>query len=682
MPTEKTTHAASSPLLKAFLSHFPTVKQKGSAWAVPCPAHNDNHPSLEVTVKPSGKVVYKCQAGCVQAAVTAALKSVYGITAKELSPEKPSKVFEVAVYTYHDLDGTPLRQVVRLSDKSFPQRRYDGQGEWIWGVKGVKRTIYRWPELQGHARVFVVEGEKDADRLWSLDLPATCNVGGANKWTTSDSAQLRAVNVTEIVIFADNDEAGHAHAGHAQTTCTAAHARIVALPGLPLKGDFSDWLNSGRTKEELLALVDAQTGTTLDTAPVDAPPDTPLPVLSDLLDALRQIIRKYVVLTKEQVTLLALWVAHTHVLAAFDCTPYLQITSGTKRAGKSRLLEVLEPLVARPWYTARATAAVLVRKVDAEQPTLLLDESDASFNGPSEYSEALRGVLNAGYRVRGKTSLCVGQGAKMTYKDFNTFSAKAIAGIGRLPETVADRAVPIKLKRKIAAESCARWYDRAGWADATPLHRQLVQWAAQPEVIETLRQARPAMPAPLDDRKVDVLEPLVAIADLAGEAWSKAVQTAAVAVAGAAEETDLAVELLRDVRDVLAGVPDAETGVPVTEAAISTKVLLTKLTSLEDRPWGTWGKPPKPLTPHALARLLGPLDIHSKHSTPGMAIGGTRSRTHVSGTSPLRKRRNLPLPPVPKLHSFTTAITTALNCLFRKLHPRMPVKLCKASLLQ
>lgn len=143
-------------------------------------------------------------------------------------------------------------------------------------------------------------------------------------------------------------------------------------------------------------------------------------------------LRSYVVLSREQQIVLALWTAHTHAIEAADCTPYLQITSATAEAGKTRLLEVLELLVARPWLTGWTSAAALFRKVDAETPTLLLDESDAAFCGVKEYAEGLRAVLNTGYRASGRASICVGAGPDTEVKEFSTFGAKAIAGIGRL----------------------------------------------------------------------------------------------------------------------------------------------------------------------------------------------------------------------------------------------------------
>ena len=106
--------------------------------------------------------------------------------------------------------------------------------------------------------------------------------------------------------------------------------------------------------------------------------------LSELLADVESYIRRYVVLTEHQSVTVTLWVAHTHVMSAFDCTPYLQVTSATKQAGKTRLLETIELLVARPWLTGRTSAAALVRKVDQDCPTLLLDESDAAFKGEKD----------------------------------------------------------------------------------------------------------------------------------------------------------------------------------------------------------------------------------------------------------------------------------------------------------
>ncbi len=165
--------------------------------------------------------------------------------------------------------------------------------------------------------------------------------------------------------------------------------------------------------------------------------------------------------------------------------------------------------MARPWKTDYTTKAVLVRKVDHDKSTLLLDELDAALKIDMEYVEAIRGVLNCGYLRSGTFSMCVGQGANLTVKDFHTFGAKILAGIGSLPRTVASRSIPITLKRRVKHEPVAKWRERDGRAQAAPIDEELLAWA--PTAIEPLRAARPEFPAGLRDRAEDVLEPLLAI---------------------------------------------------------------------------------------------------------------------------------------------------------------------------
>jgi hypothetical protein len=138
------------------------------------------------------------------------------------------------------------------------------------------------------------------------------------------------------------------------------------------------------------------------------------PPIGECLDELAGFVRRFVVMSPAQADAIALWITHTHCFDAAEQTPYLAISSAEKRSGKTRLLEVLELLVARPWLTGRVTAAVLARKVDAERPTLLLDESDAAFKGEKEYAEAPRGLLKTGHRRGGKSTVCVGQGAELS----------------------------------------------------------------------------------------------------------------------------------------------------------------------------------------------------------------------------------------------------------------------------
>ena len=620
------------------------VRAGGRPRNVRCPAHEDGRASLSVGRGDDGGVVVHCHASCEPDAVLAAA----GLTYADLGPDTRRNGREhariVETYDYTDEGGAVLYQVCRFTPKDFRQRRPDGAGNWVWRLGDVRRVLFGLPELHRQKIAYITEGEKDVLALRGLGLVATTNAGGAGKWHDEYAGQLRAAGVESVAILPDNDDAGRAHAAAVARSCHSVglSAKVVTLPDLPAKGDVSDYLDAGHTREDLVRLV---RGTALYAPKVDTPepagrpagtsvtkarehkpetgavgrdtPTTAAPIdLAALLATLIIWVRRYVVVTDAQAIAIVLWSAHTHAIEAADCTPYLQITSATKRAGKTRLLEVLEPIVARPWFTGRTSAAALVRKVDAERPTLLLDESDAAFGGEKEYAEALRGILNTGYRRSGKSTLCVKQGGNYTTRDYGTFGAKAIAGIGALPDTVADRAIAIQLRRRKTDEPCERWRERDGHAEAMPLCQQLASWAGS--ATDTLRDARPALPRGLGDRQSDVWEPLLAIADLAGDDLPSRARQAALALAGSAEDTDITVELLRDVAGILKDVsPHKE--------VISTTWLIEKLVAQEDRPWATWRRGDKPITPRGLARLLDPLDVHvDRYTVEGEKVRGYR----------------------------------------------------------
>jgi 5S rRNA maturation endonuclease (ribonuclease M5) len=190
---------------------------------------------------------------------------------------KPKQTSSItAIYDYTDEHGELLFQAVRMEPKSFRQRRPEGNG-WKWSVKGVRQVPYRLPELLARPNdpVFVVEGEKDADRLAELGLLATCNAAGAGKWTEAHSEPLAN---RRVIVLPDNDAAGRDHAEKVRTSLEAAGAqvRVVALPSLPEKGDASDWLDSGGSREALLALLKSHDHDITPTSPTAAPEFAPV----------------------------------------------------------------------------------------------------------------------------------------------------------------------------------------------------------------------------------------------------------------------------------------------------------------------------------------------------------------------------------------------------------------------
>jgi hypothetical protein len=320
---------------------------------------------------------------------------------------------------------------------------------------------------------------------------------------------------------------------------------------------------------------------------------------AEILEKVLVFVRRYVSLSESQARVVALWVVHTHVFESGDATPYLAITSAEKQSGKTRLLEVVAPLVANPWLTGRVSAAVLVRKIDARRPTLLLDESDAAFGGEKEYAEALRGVLNTGHRSGGKSSCCVGQGVNISFQDFSTFCPKAIAGIGKLPDTVADRAVPIRLKRAAPDERVERFRLRDIRDEVTALREGVEAWCLT--ITGGLPEARPELPEALTDRQQDGAEPLLALADLAGGRWPQMARRAFVELCTEAQAADDSIgkSLLSDIRLVF-----EQNGVD----RFSSAGLTSALAEIETSPWGEWSQG-KPLSPAKLARLLRPFAI-------------------------------------------------------------------------
>ena len=192
----------------------------------------------------------------------------------------------VATYDYHDQHGQLLFQVVRFDPKDFRQRRPDGNGGLIWNLDGVDRVPDRLPELLRAAptsTVFVVEGEKDCDALHEHGLIATTNPGGAGKWLRSMSEHLRN---RKVAILPDNDDAGEKHAGDVARALQgiARSTRVLRLPGLPVRGDVSDWLAAGGTAEELERLA-------ADTEEPPPPPDDLLPGLRDHLAIEAWVVR-------------------------------------------------------------------------------------------------------------------------------------------------------------------------------------------------------------------------------------------------------------------------------------------------------------------------------------------------------------------------------------------------------
>ena len=251
------------------------AKPAGDGWSAKCPSHKDRKASLSIGAGADGRTLLMCHAGCSLDQILTAT----GLTTADLFPQTTTTTppHIITSYDYTDEFGTLLYQVCRFEPKDFRQRRPKPGGGWTWKLGDVRRVLYRLPHLRS-VTVYIVEGERDADRLASLKLPATTNAGGAGKWRPEYTQQLTAASVEHVVILPDHDPPGRAHADQVARSCHAAglQLKIVALPGLREKGDVSDWLDAGHTKAELIALVQRtpRHAPTID-APSDMLPLTP-----------------------------------------------------------------------------------------------------------------------------------------------------------------------------------------------------------------------------------------------------------------------------------------------------------------------------------------------------------------------------------------------------------------------
>lgn len=219
-------------------------------WRAKCPVHQGESDTSLHLWEDDGQICFHCFAGCDRKVLFDAL---------HLDRTPPEAKYQ-ALYTYHDASGHLLFQVVRAAgaQKKFFQRRPDPiqPGKWIHDLKGVTPVLYRLPEvakaIDAHMPVYLVEGEKDVETLRRHGFVATCNPMGSGKWEDSYSAALKNALV---IVLPDNDVPGRKHADLVATRLAGYVQRLhrVELPGLPERGDVTDWFAAGHTKDELTA---------------------------------------------------------------------------------------------------------------------------------------------------------------------------------------------------------------------------------------------------------------------------------------------------------------------------------------------------------------------------------------------------------------------------------------------
>jgi len=524
----------------------------GGEVLAPGPGHSAEDRSLAVkpdSAAPDGFVVHSF-AGDDAIACRDHVRKKLGLP--EFEPKKKrangdTKPFSptVAKYVYRLADGTPYLQVHRLADKSgFPQYHWDGE-KWISGKPKGPKVPYMLPQLAAApptTPTYVVEGEKDCENLAKLGFVATCNSEGAdngsgNKWTPDLNQYFRD---RDIYIIPDNDAQGRKHAEHIARNLdpVAKSIRVVELPGLPLKGDVSDWLESDTAGAKLSKIAKsaplwepskASGGIASDERLIlelaglsrleyakrrkrvaedmgigvgeldkivaetrgDSKDKEPAPALYEhwnveaasepldggiLLRTLKEAVQRYVFMSEDQAVAVTLWIVFSWLHEAVTHSPILYVTSAEKDSGKSTLLGVLNFLARRSLQSVDISGPALFRSIEKWQPTLIVDEADDALADNPD----LRSVINSGWTR--------GQGVIRCHPDthepelFSTFAPKVVAMKGRnLPDTTLSRSIIITMKPRRASDPKEHTADFNHCDNETfaRLRSQVVRWVAR-----------------------------------------------------------------------------------------------------------------------------------------------------------------------------------------------------------
>lgn len=318
----------------------------------------------------------------------------------------------------------------------------------------------------------------------------------------------------------------------------------------------------------------------------------------DLLDEIRELFRKHIVLSKEGLTIITLWVVFSWVFDLFDTCPILFVTSPQKRCGKTTLLGLLTRLLCRVLAASNITASALFRVIEKARPSLVIDEADSFVKN----SEDLRGIVNSGH-TRTSAFVIRTVGDDHDPRKFSTWSPKVFAGIGSaLPDTLEDRSIRLELKRKTKSEKVERIRDHIIDPKCREIVARIARWTQDHEVDFKTRETN--IPEIENDRAYDNWTPLGVIAGLAGGEWPGLVKEAVLAIEGGADPSDtepIPIELLRGIKQVFMDKPNVD--------RLSTHDLVEALRTDPDSPWESGINYGRGLDARSLSRYLKPFGI-------------------------------------------------------------------------
>jgi len=317
----------------------------------------------------------------------------------------------------------------------------------------------------------------------------------------------------------------------------------------------------------------------------------------ELASQIHSILKKYCIMAEHSSVAVTLWVIAHYCIEHARIFPKLFIKSPEKRCGKTTLLEVLDSLCCKSMIASNVSTAVIFRVIEAYQCSLLLDEADTWIHG----NEEMRGVINSG-NTRCSAFVWRIEGDQLEPTRFSTFAPMVLSMIGDPPDTILDRSVFIKLRRKLASESVARLpIDIKHKHHAT--RQKLQRWADDngPKIAE----ANPVLPPIENDRALDNYTPLAAVAEFLGGEWSEKLRQAIMAsdTDSSDNSVNLKVTLLQDIQKV------------INDCDHPTKIfsgdLVVRLVALEGQPWAEINNG-RELTQYKLSDMLKGYGIRPK----------------------------------------------------------------------
>ena len=313
------------------------------------------------------------------------------------------------------------------------------------------------------------------------------------------------------------------------------------------------------------------------------------------LDSIFETLKRFIAAKPEVLRAATLGTSFTWFIDDVRVAPMAIITSPEKRCGKTLLSTLMSRLCRDPLLASNISPSALFRSIEKWKPTLILDEADTFLRE----NEDLRGLINSGHtRSTAFVIRCTGDNHEPT--SFHTFGAKLLAGIGNLPETIMDRAVVLRLRRKKPDEKMER-IRKTPDALFDELCRKQARFSADHS--KTIAESNPAIPENLNDREQDNWEPLLAIADALGGHWPETARCAAVELSQTEDDqSSIAIQLLSDIRQVFSE-KDIE--------SISSVDLIEALCADEERPWSTFKQGAK-ITARQVATKLHGFEIKSK----------------------------------------------------------------------